>query len=263
MKRGLLLIVMVLTGLVFIQKATGQNDTLNQYDKNGKMHGYWKRVKNDTLMYEGRFEHGAPTGLFIYYYGNKSIKSTVLYSDKGKVARTILYHPSGAMMAAGKYVDQKKDSTWRYYNEYEIMVSSEEYVSGKGHGIWKKYNMEGKVIEEVTYKDGVKEGDWIQYFDNGKVKLKATYRNNLLEGNFLLYYSSGVFCVSGRYEKSLPVGTWVFYNTKGEVERKDIYKDGRRISTEQILPVVMPDTEESRREVDAFRRQLRNWGIEM
>lgn len=262
MKREIISILTLILILGLSQDVTGQQDTLNQFDRNGKRHGYWQRIQNDTLMYEGRFENGTPTGLFVYYYPNKLIKSTVLYSEKGRVARTVMYHPSGAMMAVGKYIEQKKDSTWKYYNEMEVLVSSEEFVRGLGHGSWKKYNQTGQVIEDVTYKEGKREGEWLQYFDNGKVKLKASYKNDLLEGNFIMYYSSGVFSLAGKYEKSLPVGVWVYYNTKGEVERRDTYKDGHRIKSEQLLPSVVPDTEEARREVDAFRRQLRNWGIE-
>ncbi len=255
------LIIITMVSLMVLP-AMAQQDTLNQLDKNGMKHGYWRKVDKDTLKYEGHFEHGNPAGLFIYYYADKKMKSTVSYCDNGKTAQTIMYHPNGAMMAIGKYVEQKKDSVWKYFNEQGILVSEENYMHGKGHGAWLKYSPEGHVIEKVEHKDGNKEGGWLQYFDNGKVKLQATYRNNLLEGAFLMYYSNGLFCLSGKYEKSLPAGVWVFYNIKGEIERKDTYSGGRKIKTEQILPVVEPDSEEARKEVEAFRRQLISWGIE-
>jgi antitoxin component YwqK of YwqJK toxin-antitoxin module len=262
MRNRLIISFFVFIMIFMMQDVNGQKDTVNQVDQKGKKHGYWKKIQNDTLMYEGRFDHGNPTGLFVYYYGNKIIKSTVYYTDSGRDAKTVMYHPNGSIMAMGKYYTQKKDSLWRYYNEQEVLVSSEQYQMGVAEGEWLKYNSSGKVIERVIYRKGLKEGDWFQYFDDGKVKLKGFYKSDLLEGNFLLYYSNGVFCVAGKYEKSLPVGVWLFYNIKGEVERKDTYKAGRRIKTEQLIPVVEPASEEALKEVDAFRRQLRNMGIE-
>jgi hypothetical protein len=77
-----------------------------------------------------------------------------------------------------------------------------------------------------------------------------------------MYYSNGMFAVAGKYEKSLPVGTWIYYNTKGEIERKDTYKNGLKIKTEQLIPVIVPDSPEALKEVNDFRRQLQNMGIE-
>ncbi len=258
-----LTVLLMFTGVMLTNaEAYSQSDTMNRSDRNGKKHGYWMRYEDDTLTYEGRFEHGVPAGLFVYYYPNKKIKSTVMYSDKGRDARTIMFHQSGAMMAVGKYYDRKKDSLWRYYSEFELLVSSEEYKKGSPHGTWIKYNFSGDTIETVEYRNGIKNGEWKQFFDNGKIKLKATYKADMLDGSFLMYYSNGMFCVSGKYEKSIPVGIWIFYNVKGEIERKDTFKDGKKIKTEQILPVVIPDSPEALKEVENFRRQLRNMGLE-
>lgn len=242
--------------------ALGQQDTLNKLDKNGKKHGYWVRYENDTLTYEGRFDHGTPTGLFVYYYPDKQVKSTVEYANKGLEARTVMYHASGAIMAVGKYVEQKKDSVWKYYSELEILVSEEKYNHGKAHGEWLNYDGTGQVIEKIHYADGIKQGEWIQYFDGGKVKLKGTYKDDFLDGSFLLYYSNGMFCVAGKYEKSIPAGTWVFYNFKGEVERKETYLDGKKVKTEQLLPSVEPDSPEAKKEIEVMRRQMQNMGID-
>jgi antitoxin component YwqK of YwqJK toxin-antitoxin module len=258
--RMLILLCLVLTGFGF--QTYAQQDTLNRVDKNGKKHGYWMKYNGDTLAYEGRFENGNPTGVFVYYYPNKKVKSTVSYADKGKTARTVMFHMNGAIMAIGKYTDQKKDSLWKYYNEFELLVSSEQYFNGAANGDWQKYSLEGKVIEKTVYKNGMRDGDWIQYFDNGKIKLKGSYKADQLDGSFLMYYSNGMFCVAGKYEKSIPVGVWLYYNFKGEIERKDTYKDGKRIRTEQLMPVVEPDTPDAMKEVNSYRRQLRNLGLE-
>jgi antitoxin component YwqK of YwqJK toxin-antitoxin module len=241
---------------------SAQTDTLNRFDNRGNRHGYWMRYNNDILTYEGRFENGVPTGLFVYYYENNKIKSTVMYSDRGRDAKTVMFHNNGSIMAIGKYWEQKKDSLWKYYNEYEMLVSSEEYVMGKAHGVWKKYNAAGQVIEEVNYRDGLKQGEWVQYFDNGKVKLRATYVDDLLEGRMIMYYSNDLPSLSGVYRRSLPVGMWMFYNVKGEVERKVYYNNGVKEKTEYLVPYVEPDTPDALREVNNFRRQLRNMGLD-
>ncbi len=260
MKIKSIVLIMICLGLASV--AYGQLDTLNKVDKNGKKHGYWIRYERDTLLYEGRFDHGTPTGLFVYYYPDKKVKSTLEYMQQGKVAHAITYHPSGAMMAVGKYLEQKKDSTWKYFNEVERLVAVEQYQKGVATGDWLKYNGEGKIIEKQTYVNGKKHGEWIQYFDNGKPKLKATFQDSLLNGVFILYYSSGIFCISGKYEKSVPAGLWIYYNIKGEIEKKETYKDGRKTKTEQLLPTIEPDSPEAKKELDAMRRQMKDLGIE-
>lgn len=250
-------------GLAFSGDVAANNgDTLNRYDDQGKMHGYWMRSNNGVLTYEGRFDHGTPTGLFVYYYPDRSIKSTMYYSDQGRDAKTVMFHQNGSIMAIGKYYDREKDSTWRYYNEYEIQVSSEEYVRGKPHGVWKKYNMRGQVIEKHNYVDGVKHGEWLQYFDNGKLKLRATYVDGFLQGRFMMYFSNDLPSVSGLYERSIPVGVWLYYNIHGKIERKVHYENGVRAKIEHLVPFVEPDSPEALEEVRNFRRQLRNMGLE-
>lgn len=262
--RNMMIRFFLLMGVMccMVAVVNGQQDTLNKLDKNGKKHGYWVKSERDTLLYEGRFDHGDPTGLFVYYYPDKKIKSTVEYTQKGKEARAVMYHPNGAMMAVGRYWQQKKDSTWKYFSEAERVIAIEHYQKGVAHGEWLKYNHEGKIIEKIVYVNGQKNGEWLQYFDDGKIKIKAIYQNDLLNGSFMLYYSSGTFCIAGKYENSIPVGTWIHYNIKGEIEKKETYKDGKKVKTEQLLPVVEPDSPEAKREVEVMRYQMKTLGIE-
>lgn len=256
------LLLMIFSFVIPCSGLYAMHDTLNQYDSNGNKHGYWKTYRNNALAYEGRFEHGKPTGLFVYYFRNEQIKATLKYSENGRIARAVTFYPSGQVMAVGKYVDQKKDSIWDYYNELGIHLSTESYENGKPHGKWKTYNYKGKVIEIINYENGEKEGEWKQFFDNGKKKLKATYRAGKLEGAFWMYYSNGRFSVVGRYKNSFATGLWTYYNSRGEVEKKVTYEEGRVVKTEHIREPIDIESEENQREIREFRRQLRMLGLE-
>ena len=52
--------------LLKISYAQTASDTINQTDKNGKKQGYWKKIVNDTLKYEGYFCHAS--GYSIVYF---------------------------------------------------------------------------------------------------------------------------------------------------------------------------------------------------
>ena len=77
------------------------------------------------------------SGIFKFYYPEGKVKAVVNQLDSGKISYTKNYHPNGNLMAAGKYVNQKKDSTWLYYSEEEGKLSLEEHyvnTSGREYG---------------------------------------------------------------------------------------------------------------------------------
>lgn len=200
----------------------------NVVDAKGRKQGPWKKVGPDgKTIYEGSFVDDKPNGKFTYYYPNGKVKIVSLFSDKGKVSRTKVYHEtSGKLMAWGKYVEEKRDSVWKFFNEDSVLVSEETYTLGKKNGVAKNYYANGKVAEEKPYKNDVLDGVWKQYYDDGTMKSQGKYVNGLMEGKVFFYYPDGKTSVSGVYEHSLKEGTWNFYKANGQVERTEIYKKG-------------------------------------
>ena len=70
---------------------------LNQFDSDGKKHGYWKEYYTDInkkLRYQGQFNHGTPMGLFNNYYNTGVLKAQMNYFNEGKNAAAHLYYPT-------------------------------------------------------------------------------------------------------------------------------------------------------------------------
>ena len=89
------------------------------------------------------------------------------------------------------------------------------------------------VAEIMTWNNGLRKGNWEQYFSDGKLKLRGNYDNDENEGEITAYYPSGKMLYSGNYHDGLRIGTWIYYDDKGNVEKKEIYKNGVIVKEEE------------------------------
>jgi antitoxin component YwqK of YwqJK toxin-antitoxin module len=201
---------------------------INQADNLGRKQGVWRIYDDDgNLKFTGAYYNGKPISDFKFFYPGGKIKAVIIHIDSGRVSYAKNYYENGNMMATGKYIGQKKDSTWTFYSEEDGKLSVEEnYTEGLKNGLSRTYYPEGQVAEQFIYVNDKKDGEWLQYFTDGKVKLKATYKNDLIEGLYIMYHFNGMVEVSGNYSNNLKDGTWVYMSDIGEMEKREIYKDG-------------------------------------
>ncbi len=218
--------------IFFVSNLSAQsNSEINRKDEQGRKQGIWKK-KNvyGGLIYEGAFIDDKPFGEFKYYYNDRGLKAISRFQDNGTVSYTVFYHPNGKMMAKGKFINEKKDSTWSYYRESdEILVSKENYFDGKIHGESISLYPNGDIAEIINYNNGVKQGIWQKYFQEGSIQLEGNYFNDDIEGKFIIYYPGKIIKTSGEYKKSLKHGEWKYYSILEELEKIEIYKDGKLV----------------------------------
>lgn len=207
---------------------------INKVDVQGRRQGFWKVYDGDgNLKYTGEFFNNKPLGEFKYYFPNGKTKAIIFHQDSGRISYTTNYYSNGNIMARGKYVDQKKDSTWLYYTEEDAKLASEEfYVIGSREGVWKVYYPEGNLAEEMNYRANVRQGPWTLYFTDGNIKLKATYIDDKLEGTYLIYHLNGNVEVSGSFLHDNKHGTWVYLSDLGELQKREEYVNGKLESQE-------------------------------
>jgi antitoxin component YwqK of YwqJK toxin-antitoxin module len=207
-------------------------DTVNIKDSKGQRQGYWKKLDTaGKMIYEGRFRDGIPSGEFHYYYSNGKTKTISRFSKDGKLARTVSYFPNGKKMAAGNYLDEKKDSVWQFFSESNgTIVSMDTYQGGLINGESKVFYPEGGLSELHVYKIGVKDGLWEQYYMDGKLKLRGAYRAGEKEGQFKAVYASGMPMISGQYLLGHQDGTWTYFDEKGAITKKEVYDRGMLVS---------------------------------
>ncbi|MEI6174007.1 MAG: toxin-antitoxin system YwqK family antitoxin [Bacteroidota bacterium] len=210
-------------------------DTLNITDSQGRKQGFWRKV--DSLgrpIYEGRFKDGFPGGEFRYFYPDGKLKTVSVILNQGKKARTVSYFPNGRKMAAGVYLNEKKDSTWQFFSESNgTLVSEQSFQAGLANGPSKVFYPDGGLSEIRNFRNGIMEGIWEQYYLEGKLKLHATYKAGEKQGSFQTFYSSGKIMISGQYDAGHQDGPWVYYNENGSISKKEIYAKGNLIKVEE------------------------------
>ena len=221
--------------LIFlVSNLSAQNNSeINRKDEQGRKQGVWKK-KNvyGGLIYEGAFLNDKPFGEFKYFYNDRGLKAVSRFQNDGTISYTFFYHPNGKMMARGKFINEKKDSVWNYYRESdELLVSKENYFDGKIHGESISYYPNGDVAEIINYDKGVKQGVWQKYFQDGDIQLEGNYSNDDIEGKFDIYYPGKILKTSGEYKKSLKHSEWKYYSILEELEKVEIYEDGKLVET--------------------------------
>jgi antitoxin component YwqK of YwqJK toxin-antitoxin module len=210
--------------------AASQADTqINKIDQQGRKQGHWiKKYPNETIMYEGIFKDDHPVGEFKRYFENKSLKSMLFYSDDGRKASAVIFHPNGNISSKGSYVDQMKEGKWQFfsYDNNSYLISEESYINNRRNGLSVKFFPDSAIAEKVTYLNDVKEGEWIQYYPSGAVRLKSNFLNGKINGSFEIWFENGAIEYSGNYKNDSREGQWVIYNNNGSIKYKLEYLSG-------------------------------------
>lgn len=220
--------------LLFIFSGVINAQPVNKTDSLGRKQGYWKKIVNDTLKYEGNFINDKPNGEFKYYYSNGKLKALTVYADSGRKAQTIMFFNNGKKNAEGIYIDKKKDGHWIYYGTNEVKISEENYKNGIKEGTWKYYYDDGKINRVENYKNNLLDGESLDYYADSILKLKCTFLNNKLNGKYQYFYNSGKILLTGSYKNDTKDGEWMFFDENGLGNRKLLYKDGS-LAKEEIL----------------------------
>jgi len=221
MKKNTILFAIVLTAGF----ALGQNVT----DAKGLKQGYWKKPSGEAgkIIFEGLFKDNKPQGIFKYYYPFDTVKAIIDFKKDGAYSYAKLFHPTGKIMAKGKYVGESiKDSVWLYYDDLGVMMSKETYTNGKKNGKALVYFPNGKLAEEKNFKSDVLHGNMKQYYDGTKVKSEANYIEGKQEGKSVFYFPNGIAAATGFYKNGLKNGPWIYKNQEGKVTEKELYEYG-------------------------------------
>lgn len=201
----------------------------NKIDTHGLRQGKWiGTYSNGAVRYRGQFLDGRPFGMFRYYYPAGMLKAKMAYSDNGRIAHMISFQLDGKILAQGKFIHHKKDSTWLYYSDVDgKLVLEENYKTGIKQGpVIVYYPSTGKPSELTDYKNGLKNGRWIKYFPDGTVSTSGFYVNDTLQGSFRVYDVNGKLLIKGQYKNALQDGLWMTYDTLGNLQKKQLYKGG-------------------------------------
>ena len=218
--------IIILCFLVFSSAALFSQE-INQFDAQGKRHGYWKKTYEGSgqVRYEGTFEHGKEVGVFKFYCGECGTQPTATrtFNDKDDTVWVQYFTIKGKLVSEGKMIGQKREGEWLYYHEKSKTVMAREfYKNGEMDGKQTTYYPNGAITEEIHYQAGKKEGENLYYSPEGVVIKKLQYHQDELQGPAKYYDASGTLVVEGFYKDGKKHGLWKYYKN-GVLELEETY----------------------------------------
>ncbi len=199
-------------------------ETVNQFDANGKRHGVWKKMyENGNLRYTGKFKHGKEVGEFRFYAlkGGKAPIAIKKYEMNNDTVQVSFYSVKGKLASNGAMVEQKRVGLWTYFfSDGKTILSTENYVDNQLDGASITYYKSGKVTEKAYYKKGKLNGLQERFTDTGLPISSITYKEGVADGPAVFYDRAGKVLAEGKYQAGLKKGVWLV-RRDGEMIRFD------------------------------------------
>ncbi|WP_298894603.1 toxin-antitoxin system YwqK family antitoxin [uncultured Psychroserpens sp.] len=203
-------------------------DSVNQFDSNGKRHGVWKKYfdKTKQLRYEGQFNHGKEVGTFKFYTLNKGksvLSATKEFNTSDNKAVVKFMSSKGKLISEGQMNGKLYIGKWMYYHNKTDGILSTEFYNNRGELEGEKmvYYPNGKLAEHSNYSSGKLEGTSTWYAENGKPLKIFEYQNDELNGVSKYYDADGNIKAEGTYRDGLKHGVWNYYENGKLVNSKD------------------------------------------
>ena len=208
--------ILLVSFLIIGLSAISQNK-INQFDNQGKRHGKWVKLFDDStqIRYEGEFNHGKEIGVFNYYCSDCKDKPIIVktFNKKDNTAQVVYFTKKGKLVSDGTMDSKKRIGEWVYYHEKsKNVMTREHYIDGKLDGLKTTYYLNHKITEELSYKKGIKEGENNYYAPDGVLLKKLYYINDQLDGKAFYYDSNGDIIIDGNYKNGRKDGVWKYYS---------------------------------------------------
>lgn len=107
------------------------------------------------------------------------------------------------------WVDGKSSTKANYDN-----VSSQQDKISLCKPCWLRYKDKGQLIYEGDFYEDCCIGAYIERYSNGRIKVKGQYKTPATK---IPNYNAG---------DCRRLGEWTYYKVNGEMEKKEVYKDG-------------------------------------
>lgn len=212
---------------VFLTDATAQN-AVNQFDKEGERHGFWKVNfdQTDQPRYEGTFQHGKEVGLFKFYKLDQAksvLSATREFVPNSDDILVKFYSSKGKLISEGRMTNKLFVGKWVYYHNKTNGIMTVEHYNDKGQLEGEKvvYYPNGQMAEQSYYTNGKIEGISKVFSEKGVLIKEFTYKNDILHGMSKYYDSDGKMLAEGAYRDDQKHGIWKFYEKGVLTEEKD------------------------------------------
>jgi len=229
--------ILFIISLTFVMFNVQAQESYNQFDKNGKRHGVWKKNFEDTkqVRYQGQFEHGKEVGLFKFYKlvtKKSSLTATKSFNPNNNIAEVTFFASTGKIISKGKMDFKKYIGEWLYYHNDSDKIMTKETYNNLGLLEGKKYVYfeNGQLAEELFFKNGKEEGNVKNYSEKGILIKDFNYKNGELHGSYKDYTSEGDLVVEGQFKNGKKHSIWKYYNN-GKLTKEKNFSDQKSFSS--------------------------------
>ena len=114
------------------------------------------------------------------------------------------------------------------FHETGSLSLIDHFKDGKQHGDFKTFHENGEISMKGQFFEGIKTGDWFEFHDDGSIYWKLSYIDGKIkDGLFQMFHKNGQIRSEVTYKNDKPISNWTYYDENGEVERIDIYRNGK------------------------------------
>jgi antitoxin component YwqK of YwqJK toxin-antitoxin module len=111
-----------------------------------------------------------------------------------------------------------------------LIGSEMSYKEGKPHGLWTKWYKNGQKASEMNFDEGKSNGTWTEWYENEQKKSETIWKDGKLTDGFRTsWYENGQKKEEINFKDGKRNGFATFYNMDGTVERRESYKDDKRV----------------------------------
>ncbi|MBK7762182.1 MAG: TonB family protein [Bacteroidetes bacterium] len=141
------------------------------------------------------------------------------------------YFRNGTLQMEGHFSgDDIREGLFNYFYANGKLQSKGDYLHNKKNGEWVNYSDSGIIVNIGKYKLDQKEGEWKYYYRNGNLYETLFYKDDKRDGAFISYYNNQQKHAELLFESDSIVGNKTTYHPNGQLKRKEIYKEGNRVS---------------------------------
>jgi len=112
------------------------------------------------------------------------------------------------------------------------LKSSGYYNNGQKTGMHKEWLENGQISKEGVYKNGKANGPMKWYSEKGHLSAFGKMKDEKRIGIWKICdWQDANFCAEGMFENEVEVGSWKSYHANGNLQRENIWKDGKVVSS--------------------------------
>lgn len=244
------------------------NDTINRKDANNKKQGVWylfdgakKQVVekgtylnnqkngiwttyffNGNKKHEINFEQGSPIGDAKFYYSDGQIWEEGYWNIDHWEGNYKFYHKGGQLAYDWNYNERgRRTGSQKYYHENGKIKYVGNWDNGKTIGTLKVFNENGVLMAERVYDEGTFAHNVTHDVKTAEKKDPESSRTTLFKGtgNHTVYRIDKKVEATGFFvQGKLFNGTYFVYDEDGELIRKEVFKNGNLVRTENANNVL-------------------------